>query len=266
MMRYVWIGLVAWCLGAATDGKAQSLIDLFRSERVRVQAEHLRRQYGMRAVPLPPVRIPVLADTLWARRERPAGPAAEAPSPPSFPIARWQLVRKLERPWFEKRFAGTAWAFLGSNTFHPLDTLRTRDLRARLQAHFGPPTLTLAELDLPGGRARNARARDTFIQFEYWFVLNDSIPFVVMDVNGPLERGLVVASDSRYRDDLFAIRQALLGRLVEEGRREPYVDYYFHADTNTWYRTGYKHGAFFMERIPRPELFRGRPLLRGPAG
>ncbi len=260
MRRYVWIGwLVGMMLMPAAPAAAQDLIDLLRMERLRVQAGRMVQDQGVRAMPRPPERLAVPSDTLWQRLAGEALPDEPDPEPerPAVVIDRWRLVRKLERRWFEERFAETAWAFLGSNTFSPLDTLRTRDLRARLEAHFGPPTLTLVELE-----DLERRGRDGYIEFEYWFVLNDSIPFVVTDVNGPLERGLVVATDHRYRDQLFGLRQAFLGRLIDDPRRAPYVDYYYHFDTGFWYRTGYTGSAFFMERIRRPAFFRGRPFLR----
>jgi len=125
-----------------------------------------------------------------------------------------------------------------------------------LQAHFGDPTRTLAEVDLV-----QQRPRDEYIQFEYWLVLNDSIPFRIMDVNGPFERGIVVASAPRYRDQLRAIRQALLERLITEPRRAPFVDYYYQRETDTWYLTGFDGGAFFLEPIRRPLMIPGRPQL-----
>ena len=175
---------------------------------------------------------------------------------PAFVLESWRVVRRFEQRWFQRRFGQDGWAYLGSNSWTPLDTLRTSELRARLQAHFGDPTRTLAEVDL-----YQRRPRDEYIQFEYWLVLNDSIPFRIMDVNGPFERGIVVASAPRYRNQLWTIRQALLGRLIAEPRRAPFVDYYYQRETDTWYLTGFDGRAFFLEPIRRPLMIPGRPRL-----
>lgn len=175
---------------------------------------------------------------------------------PAFVLESWRVVRRFEQRWFQRRFGQEGWAYLGSNSWTPLDTLRTSELRARLQAHFGDPTRTLAEVDLV-----QQRPRDEYIQFEYWLVLNDSIPFRIMDVNGPFERGLVVASAPRYRDQLWEIRQALLGRLIADPRQAPFVDYYYQRETDTWYLTGFDGQRFFLEPVRRLHWIPGRPRL-----
>ncbi len=241
--------------------RAQTLIDLYLTERLRVQAEELQRRGALHMRPLPPEPVPSAADTLraWLLARRPSSPAPPADAPPPFTVERWRLMKKLERHWFEKTFRETKWAFLGSNTFSPLDTLRTQDLRARLEAHFGPPTKTVVELD-----SLEHRTREEFVEFEYWFVVNDTIPLVLMDVNGPFERGLVTATDHRFRNILFDLRETFLRDLIADETRAPYVDYYYQYDTQTWYLTGFDGGAFFLRRIARPAFFRGRPRLRGP--
>ncbi len=163
-------------------------------------------------------------------------------------------MSRLQRVWYQQEYGSTLWAFLGSNELTPLDTTWTRDLRARLEARFGMPTQTLADLKT----TQNLR-REEYIQFEYWFVLNDSIPLMVMDVNGPFERGVVVATDHRYRETLFELRQAFLMQLMEGDLRKPYLDYYYHYDAQAWYRTGYDGRRYFTQRIARPNLERGRP-------
>lgn len=181
--------------------------------------------------------------------------ASATPKAP-FVLEHWRVVRRAQLPWFQRRFGQDGWAYLGSNSWTPLDTMRTLELRARLQAHFGDPTRTLVEMD-----RYQQRPRDEYIQFEYWLVLNDSIPFRIMDVNGPFERGVVVASAPRYREQLWQIRQALLGRLIAEPRQAPFVDYYYQRETNTWYLTGFDGQQFFLEPIRRPFRILSRPRL-----
>ena len=214
---------------------------------------------------LPPVRprapepMPNAYDTLaqWLAQ---FDPDYIPPPPPIEPLVvkTWKLYKRVERNGFQRRFEGTEWAYLGNNQYTEHDTSRTALVRARMQEHFGAPTKTLVELDY----SRNLRAEE-YIQFEYWFAVNDSIPLIVMDVHGPFDRGVVVLSDQKYRDDLFSLRQQLLAELPEASPA-PYVDYYFNPRTRRWYRTGFDGHHFFTDPIGQPNLARGRPQLGTP--
>lgn len=257
-LRWGW--LLIGLMGLAPEAWGQDLIELYRQARLQAEARRVLAQHGPYLQPLPLARTPTRGDTLraWIAQYQPQPPAPPpAPEPPAgLVIASSRLVRKLEYKWFEWRFRETLWSFLGSGTFSPLDTLHTRELRARLEAHFGPPTRTLVE----AGDLDDLR-REEIIQFEYWFVLNDSIPLVLMDVNGPLDRGLVLASDQQFRDLLFNIRETFLRPLVETDLRKPFVDYYYQYETGQWYRAGFDGQRHFLTRIPRPNLALGRPIL-----
>jgi len=253
-----WMTLILM-LGLPDVVHAQSLTDLLRAERSKVQAKQLARRYGPQAGMLPPAHLATEIDTVavWLKRVRPNQNTETVLKRPAFVVSTWHRVRKLERGWFIRRFGTTSWAFLGSNALTPLDTTMTRELRARMEASYGPPTRTLAEIKDP-----TKLSSEELIEFEYWFVLNDSIPMKVIDVNGPLERGLVIASDQRFRSILFELRQTFLGHLVRRKLRKPYVDYYYNDDAGGWYRAGFDGAVFFLRPIPKPELFRGRPRLQ----
>ncbi len=257
------LGLLLVGPAVAQDGAIKHLLHRIQAQRALVwtyRTAWLKQQAAEWATLLParpPEPLPLALYERYpvlGRLAVRAAPEKEATS--TFVLERWRVVRRFEQRWFLRRFGQNGWAYLGSNSWTPLDTLRTPELRARLQAHFGDPTRTLAEVDL-----YQRRPRDEYIQFEYWLVLNDSIPFRIMDVNGPFERGIVVASAPRYRDHLWTIRQALLGRLIIDPRRAPFVDYYYQRETDTWYLTGFDGRAFFLEPIRRPLMIPGRPRL-----
>ncbi len=257
------LGLLLVGPAVAQDGAIKHLLHRIQAQRALVwtyRTAWLKQQAAEWATMLParpPEPLPLALYERYpvlGRLAVRAAPEKEATS--TFVLERWRVVRRFEQRWFLRRFGQNGWAYLGSNSWTPLDTLRTPELRARLQAHFGDPTRTLAEVDL-----YQRRPRDEYIQFEYWLVLNDSIPFRIMDVNGPFERGIVVASAPRYRDQLWTIRQALLGRLIIDPRRAPFVDYYYQRETDTWYLTGFDGRAFFLEPIRRPLMIPGRPRL-----
>ena len=234
---------------AQTTGEAEatSLIDRYREARYQTLArQHLQRE-GQFPV-YPPERLPIPTDSL-----RPARPdrGSTTPQAPSFPLHHVRPVQRLERNWFQQKFAGTDWSYLGNTAEYTfLDTTRTLHLRARMQAQFGDPTRTLA--DRPLEKPPKNRT-----QFEYWFVVNDSIPVQIMDPMGPKGRGLIVAVEQAYRDRLRALRDTLLAPL-QRSERAPHVDYYYDPRRERWYRTGYDGQSFFLEQIPSTRVVPGQ--------
>ena len=258
-LRYLSI-FVLW-IASCLPVQGQELIERYREARFRVQMHRFLEQNGLDVDPQRVEHIPSRADTLqqwlnqlsrnarlaeWNRRQR------------SFEIVEWKLVRRLERGWFTKKFDNTMWAFLGTESLTPLDTTKTQELRARMEAYFGPPTQTIAEMV---GGDEELRTRDRYAQFEYWFVVNDSIPVVLMDFNGPLERGLITSTDQRYRDILLDVRESFLKEFWQTEYSAPYVDYYFDVRTRTWHHAGFDGENYFMEPIVQPNLTLGRPWL-----
>ncbi|WP_103027480.1 hypothetical protein [Salinibacter altiplanensis] len=232
---------------AQTTGAEGPLIERYQAERTRALARRHLRQQG-RWPAHPPTRLPIPTDSLRLVRPASSSPAADAPP---FALDDVRPVRHLERSWFREQFADTEWAFLGAGADHTfLDTTRTPTLRARLQAEFGDPTQTLA--DAPLDDSLTGRP-----QFEYWFVVNDSIPVQVMDGRGPKGRGLVVAADRAYRDRLRGLRDALLASLREAGTA-PHVDYYYDERRERWYRTGFDGRSFFLSPMSRGDIVPGR--------
>ena len=227
-----------------------NLIERYRTARVQTLARQALRR-GWTARVLPPDSVPVRRPSLL--RSADSAQSSAPDDAPAFPIDDVRTVHRLERGWFKEKFAATDWSFLGSGTHLTFfDTTYTRDLRARLQAQFGDPTQTLA--DLPD----TSRAGEA--QFEYWFVVNDSIPVRVSDANGPRDRGLIVATERRLRDQLPALRAALLQPLRQPDRA-PYVDYYYDTPDDgprRWYRAGFNGQSYFLNRVSRSEIMTGR--------
>ncbi len=248
--------MTAW----GAEARAQDLIELYQKAYFNAQARTYFQKHGMRAAPRPVVELPPRSEEHRAWRAllfpEPELPPA-LPLPAAFRVEAWRPVRRLERFWFERRFPGLRWSYSGNNSRMGLDTSWTRVLRGRLEAAFGPPTQTLIE----SRRRPGARGAEEYIQFEYWIIANDSIPLLVMDVDGPFDRGLVVATDQRYRNALPDLRVELLRELLKKQFPEPYVDYYFNKDQRQWYRAGFNGARYFQERIAPPDLSRGRPRL-----
>lgn len=259
-MRRAALASLLFLFGMAPQtAGAQDLVDRFVEARIRRVAREQEARHGLGMQPLPTDPLGVPSDTIRAwllSFLEPIPAVAPAPVIPPFVVTSIRVIRKLERPAFTERFDGVSWSFLQGRTFSVLDTTATPDLRARLEAHFGSPTRTLAEVD-----SVEYRPREDVIQFEYWLVVNDSIPVAIVDVNGFVDRGLVFASDARFRNRLAELRNAVLEPLLDPLSREPYVDYYFHVDSRAWFVSGFDGASFFTRRIVRPDLGRGRPFI-----
>ncbi len=232
---------------------AQDLIDMYQSARLEAQAAELARTYGMRLEPLDPVRLPAPHDSLFAAEEpvKEVKVVEQVQEVNPFVDAEWDVVRRFQRGSFERKYRDARWAYLGSATVSPLDTTMTSELRARMQAVFGRPTRTVSELMRDKGHRI-----DEFLQFEYWFVVNDSIPVLAMDTAGPFDRGLVLATDDRYRASLQDLRAALGEILLEKGESAVYSDYYYNQEQRSWYLTGYDGRKYFTQKVAQPEFTR----------
>lgn len=255
----VVVGIIVPVLPARAQipaSDSSTLAERYRTARL----QRLVQPYltGHRTLPIQSTRpVPVRIDSLLGPtpdRDTTASPTQQ----PRFSVNEVRRVRDLERSWFQDRYRDVEWAFLGTSTqFTVFDTTRTRDLRARLQAQFGEPTRTMAEVYSREWRRAPDSTRDPPIQFEYWFIVNDSMPVRVMDVNGPSDRGVIVSTRRRHRHQLHALRAALL-RPLRTPTRAPYVDYYYESETGRWYRVGFDGTDFFRERISRFDILSGR--------
>lgn len=237
---------------------AQSLIEMYQTARFSVQSQEILSASGGRAVPLPTSPLPHVSDSMRAQMARffPNEEAEPEQPEPSLAISEWRLIPKLGRGWFEKNFGETGWSFLGNEGLTRIDTTFTREIRARLEAAFGSPTQTMPDVGI-----EDERPIGDYIQFEYWFVLNDTIAMRVMDVNGPLERGVVVATERKYRRLIPEMRDELTVRLMDEAGRSPYADYYYLPEQRMWFVTGFDGRRYFLKRISKPNLRLGRPVL-----
>ncbi|MCH8548807.1 MAG: hypothetical protein LAT80_08015 [Balneolaceae bacterium] len=160
-------------------------------------------------------------------------------------------VEKSERAQFERQFANINWT--GQGLYNPttIDRIPTVELRSRLQAKFGEPTQTIDDL-IVGGNFRMAQA----VQFEYWFIIDDEIPMMILDLDGPFENGLVYVGASRYIDMMPQVKRTLNRMLMNEvSELASFSDYFYSPERDQWYRVEYKDGEFSHETINRPAAF-----------
>lgn len=162
-----------------------------------------------------------------------------------------QKVDRTERTQFQQRFGDINWT--GQGLYNPttIDRIPTIELRSRLQAVFGEPTQSIGDL-INTDNYRPGKA----VQFEYWFIIDDEIPMMVLDLDGPFENGLVYVGASRYIDLMPQVKRTFTRMLMEEGDSlATYSDYFYSPERDQWYLVRYEDGEFEQEMIDRPASF-----------
>lgn len=162
-----------------------------------------------------------------------------------------EKVSRADRAGFQRRFGNVQWTGAGFEGSTVIDRIPTRELRARLQKVYGDPSQKLRDL-IDGSNFRPGH----YIQFEYWFVINDEIPMMVLDIDGPFGNGLVFAGDSRYVDLMPEIKRTLSSKLMGITELAEYEDHYFDINEQQWYLVRYHDGSFSNEKVPRPRSLR----------
>lgn len=159
----------------------------------------------------------------------------------------FEKVTQAQRSDFQHRYRDINWSGAGFRGLVVTDHIPTREIRARLQKAFGEPTQKVDDLV----NQSNFRPGH-YIQFEYWFIINGSIPLMILDVDGPFGNGLVYGGASRYIDLMPEIKRTLSGILMDVDNLAEYQDYYYDLDNGDWYRVEYKDGTFSNEKIAQP--------------
>ena len=260
---YSWtlfvLALVGFLVVGSDRARAQDVIEQYQEQRLNQRAQEMLEVIGRRIVPKDPVRIPTAVDTMrWFRaedepRNRRTAPAVDAPE---LGTLSWRKITPAERHWFKRRFSNVEWTSYGMRSQSVLDTISTRVIRSKLEALYGPPSNTIVDII----REREPRGAE-YIQFEYWFTINGEIPFIVLDVAGPFEEGLVFAGDLAYQDILTEAKRSLVNQIMRADGNDSYVDYYFSYDRGQWFVTGFTGERYFVKQIDRPDISGGRPVL-----
>ena len=184
-----------------------------------------------------------------ARRDSLALAAATAP----LPEIVWRNTEAEAQGGYLEQYREVYWKAMSTRT--AIDTMGTPVLRGRLQAAFGKPTRNADALKKVG------YSGSEYVQFEYWLVVNDSIPILAMDIDGPFGQGLLLAGPEVHERYLPQIKQDLTDRLVARRFSDPYVDYYLSYERDQWFRTGYNGSEYFQRTVRRPPGWSRRPRV-----
>lgn len=156
---------------------------------------------------------------------------------------------------FQRRFRSTRWTGLGMQGITDIDRIPSMEVRARLQTVFGDPTRQLDDLAFdPDFRIAEA------IQYEYWFIIDDEIPLMLLDIDGPFARGLVYAVSVSYIDLMPQIKRRLSQLLMEPTNLADFNDIFFSPERDAWYNIRFNNGEFDYEEVQMPSRFRNSPF------
>lgn len=170
--------------------------------------------------------------------------------PSVFAAPTIKKVENSQRAEFQRRFGSMIMTGEGFQGNTVIDNLPTTEIRARLQKAFGDPTVRLDDFI---GRT-DVRPGNS-IQFEYWFVVNDSIPLMVLDIDGPFTLGLVYAGSINFVDLMPEIKRTLSRTLMNVSSMGEFQDVFYSPERNEWYNVEYRNGVYKTEKITRPARF-----------
>jgi len=165
-----------------------------------------------------------------------------------FSEPEFEKVTEEKWGWFMNKISDVKLTGQGLYDKQGIDSMETSKIRARLQAAFGEPTKTLEDL-INGPKFRPGEA----IQFEYWFTVDDSIPFMILDVDGPFGEGLVYGGASKYIDLMPQIKRTFSRKLMEIDNPAPFQDYFYSPEREQWFNVTYKNGEYNTRKIDSPD-------------
>lgn len=262
--RSGWLWLAAALLPLASllfppSVSAQTVVDVLQRQRRDARLAEIMEALGSRVPPRPPVELgtpdaaTVAFRAVQARRQqaRDSLVAAEGARADSLILAaqlatlHWRKVEPGAQQDFVEQYAEAYWKAADPRP-GLVDSLGTPALRGRLQAAFGDPTRNA------DAQRRYGYGGSEYIQFEYWFVVNDSIPVLALDIDGPFGRGLLIATDEPFTSILQDLKADLSGQLDQARRPDPWVDYYYSYERRRWFRTGFNGAESFTVDVQPP--------------
>ncbi len=258
------------CLLLPRPSRAQTVVEVLQQQRRDARVAEVLAERGDRLAPRPLAELGTvdrwtrafLAVEAGRQAAVDSARAAEEARADSAILAarlntlRWRKVEPGAQGSFLEQYRETYWLAAQPQRGLVTDTSATADLRGLLQAAFGDPTRN------GDAQKRHGYGGSEFIQFEYWFVVNDSIPMLALDVDGPFGRGLLIASDETYAPILPALKADLSRRLAAARRPDPWLDYYHSYERGQWFRTGY-NGEVGQYAVPvRAPRWAGRDSER----
>jgi hypothetical protein len=262
------VGLALVVAAFSADTRAQTVVELLQRQRLEARVAEVAATLGptvavrpvRRGAPEPftdaflavQARRQAVADSVAAERLAQVRRDSLAGRPARLV---WTKVEPDAQGAFLDRFRETFWRASDPRRL-AIDTTATPTVRGLLQNVFGRPTRNADALRQVGYTGNE------FVQFEYWFVVNDSIPVLLLDLDGPFGRGLLLAGSEEFAAALPDLKADLSRQLFAAPGPDPFVDYYHSFDRRQWYRTGYNGTEFFTVEIRAPGWVQSRAVDR----
>lgn len=260
--RWLLVGLVLLAgslLAAVPAASAQGVIELLQRQRLEARVAEVAAELGPVVAVLPPLALgepdpfsagfaAVEARRKAARDSVEAARVAEIRRDSLAGTPRrlvWDKVEPGAQGGFLERYREVFWKAANPQNA-TADTMGTPRVRARLQSIFGRPTRNADAVRQIGYTGNE------FVQFEYWFVVNDSIPVLLLDLDGPFGRGLLMAGSEEFAAAMPGLKDDLSRQIVGAPGPDPFVDYYHSFERQQWFRTGYNGTDFFTLPIRPP--------------
>ena len=269
----VWRALAVLALlhlsSLLSPASAQSVVEILQRQRLEARVQEAAAEIGeilpVRPAPLGAAGDPFDAayDAIVARRAAVRDSLAAAAQAQYLADSLagtpqrtvWAKVAPEAQGAFLERFREVYWRASDPRRL-AIDTTDTPRVRGLLQSVFGRPTRNADALRQVGYTGNE------YVQFEYWFVVNDSIPVLLLDLDGPFGRGLLLAGAEAFADRLPELKADLSRQLFEATGPDPFVDYYHSYERRQWYRTGYNGTDYFTVPIRAPGWVQSRAVDR----
>jgi len=256
VVRVLLLAGLLLCVSPSSS-TAQDLVSRLKQARYLAAAHAFIQQQGERRPIRPVQRLPRVESLNYRIWNPPFGEVqldlGDPLSVRPFREARVQYIPPDRRLLHHALFSLIPWSYLGTERVLPLDTTHTWRIRSALEAAYGPPTRTVVDL------AGVPLSFDNAFQFEYWFVVNDSIPVYLSDTGGPYDRGILFAVPAPYRERTLDVRDALMASVMESGILAPFADYFFEPETRRWYLAEFTGRRTRIRAISTPDLRAGPP-------
>lgn len=171
------------------------------------------------------------------------------PPPPPFTVEAFQAWKGDDRYNFLYIFREVHWKTILPEYKTALDSLPTQQIRAKLQAQFGNPSV-----DVLNRFEKWGWKQEENVEFTYFLTVNDSIPLMISDINGPFEEGLVMVGNERDSTYFPLIKEVFSKRILDTNpvAYESFFRQTLDADNTRWVKATFDGETYRVVPVNSP--------------